>query len=48
MSMFGDPTISIEDGKDPRSLNIENNQKFSILLRFIENFPVINRLLKLI
>ncbi|MEE8566004.1 MAG: C25 family cysteine peptidase [Candidatus Thermoplasmatota archaeon] len=48
MSMFGDPTISIEDGKDPRSLNIEDNQKFSILLRFIENFTIINRLLKLI
>jgi len=46
MSMFGDPTVSIEDGKDPQSINLEYNQRFSFFQRFIENFPVIARLLR--
>jgi hypothetical protein len=41
MSMFGDPTLAIEDGKDPRSIDFEGNQNISLFQKLINNFQLL-------
>ncbi len=48
MSMFGDPTVSIEDGKDPKSLNLEDDQNISFIQKLIENLSIITRILRIV
>jgi hypothetical protein len=43
MSMFGDPTISIEDGKDPKPINFDSHQRFPLLNKILELFPTVYR-----
>lgn len=46
MSMFADPSIAIEDGKDPKNINIVKPNNYSLIEKLIDNFPRIERLLR--
>ena len=46
MSMFGDPTLAIEDGKNPKSLQFKENNNISLFQRIIERFSVFDKLFR--
>jgi hypothetical protein len=46
MSMFADPSIAIEDGKDPKNINIVKPNNYSLIEKLIDNLPRIERLLR--
>jgi hypothetical protein len=48
MAMFGDPTLSIDDGKDPKSVDIDENSDFQIAKNIIEIIPIFRRLFGLL
>jgi hypothetical protein len=49
MSMFGDPTLVIEDGKDPKSHNIlEKTVNYLILEKLVDKLPKLELLLQLL
>ena len=49
MSMFGDPTLAIEDGKDPKSINVEKpNISNNFVEKFLQFFPRMETLLRII
>jgi len=40
MSMFADPTLAIEDGKDPKSINVEKpNISNNFVVKLLNFFP---------
>jgi hypothetical protein len=45
-SMFGDPTTVIDDGDDPKSLPVDRPIINGILERFLEYYPVIQKILQ--
>ena len=47
MSMFGDPTLAIEDGKDPKSISIQKpNISNNFVAKLLKLFPRMDTLLK--
>ena len=44
MSMFGDPTLAIEDGKDPKSRSLEKKPTELFIEKLLEVFPRFNLL----
>ena len=49
MAMFGDPSLIIEDGPDPKSRSISLEQEFSpILERLMAKFPILEKILRLV
>jgi len=45
-SMFGDPTLAIQDGDDPRSVPVNRPVFNGVLERLMESFPILQRLLQ--
>jgi len=49
MSMFGDPTLAIEDGKDPRSHSIQDLPlNYPLLERLVEKLPRLEILVRIL
>jgi hypothetical protein len=48
MSLFGDPTLAIDDGKDPKSINTDINEinQFTIIKRLIGIIPILKDVIK--
>jgi len=44
-TMFGDPSLTIDDGKDPKSINLDKtDSQYPILERLIDMFPRLERM----
>ncbi len=48
MTMFGDPTLAIEDGKDPKTKTVDITQINSVLERIIDKYPKIEWVFKIL
>ena len=47
MSMFGDPTLAIEDGKDPKSVNIDQPDiQLTLIEKLLQHFPRLENLIQ--
>lgn len=47
LSMFGDPTVAIQNGKDPKSISVNKPIINNILGKLADDFPILQKLLKL-
>lgn len=48
MSLFGDPSLAIEDGVDPKTRTFDIHSIFEeIIVKLVEKFPILERLLQL-
>jgi hypothetical protein len=45
-SMFGDPTVKVQDGDDPQVRSINMPAQLTILERIYDNFPVLARIIE--